>query len=760
MSDFLQEKPGVVAALFVVVIVVAVVLRPKPEDKTKAAGPSERSPYQENSPVPGSPPAPPQSSRVAELNQVRYKDPATALSLAEGIVAKPENKDELKYAQGLIPDLIELLYLNEQKVQNEAGARQYYDRLQTEYPDARAALAVRLAWGRAIIDKMRAAISANDTAQVESLFKEYAASGHYLPRRDNRGEWFDGERSGLEAYAKYQLGRWRKLSSEARFSNEGFALITEALTPVVDGNGRLRLQSEMQQEPPIYGNEMEALAKGYEERNMPAQAFNAWAAAEYLRKLNRWEQTAGKKRMDYKVSQQLGATLDTHAAQQAVLLATTLQKDPRSALCPMPPINLLQTILQQLQQPAQRQPLYDLRLQIGIENYLQDTAPLSHYDIATLPGNPMAYEAKLKFSEQLHAARNWAMRINNDFRHQAFDNLTRDTNANVWAKVPALIIAEIEHKLPPNTPHDRVEETRRDLLRRMVTENRLAPPVETGPEYQSRWLRITALDSIYKLENAREEAFRNLRMVIQESSDPALNLAIQKAVQAAFVQSRKADKFNVLLELAGFYASEYGEGMANDPFRNEFRQALETSADKFGTSDRMRRVFVQALLASAFANEEVGRKAQAEAIKQGFEVVASVTPKVESDPMRVPSGLPGYSTIAVDNSTDYHILVIYDGPESFAVLCNPLRKGSFTLQNGSYRVAVMTPMGNIIPYHAKRTLEDEHSFAEYRVETSGGHSAPTRFFGGNQTYGNYTLLRPSDIQAGMQVDPKSGTIRR
>jgi hypothetical protein len=753
MTDFFRERPGVVAAICFVLVIGGIIFRPKPV---------KREPVQADTtyPVDAAYSTPAASGRVAKLNQVRYTDPAAALIIAEDIATKPDNKDDLKYAQGIIPDLLELLYLNEQKVKNEAGARQYFDRLVKEYPDARATLSVRQTMGRAMIDKLRAAIAADESAQVAILFQDYATSGHYLPRDDTRGGWFDGESIGLSAFANYQLSRWRKLSSDDRFSSEGFALISDALGPVLDGNSRLRFLGELTQAPPVYGIEMEALAKGYEQRNQPAQAFNAWTAANYLLLGNRWEPGKNKKSMDYQTRTQLSEKLEANAAKQAVLLANALQKDPRSAWCTLSPVNLLQSTLQLIQQTAQRQPVLDLQLQIAIQDYLQATTPLLEYDIATVPGNSLAYDSKAKLNDRLHSARVWASRINNGFRRAVFENLSRDTNANIWAKVPAPVIAEIERKLPPNTPHDRVEQIRRDILNRMVTENLLAPPVETGPEYHARWLHLTALDGVYFLDSNREEAFRNLRMVIHEGKDATLNLAIQKAVQAALIQSRKADKFNVLIELAGFYVSEYAENLAQDPFRNEFRQALETSASKFASGERMKRVFVQALLASAFPNEEVGRKAQAETIKQGFEAVASVTPKMESDPVNIPSGLPGYSTIAVDNSTDYHILVIYDGPESFAVLCNPLRKGSFTAKNGDYRVAVMTPMGSITPYHAKRTLANQHSVAEYYVETSGGSQTPSRYFGGNQTYGNYTLLRPSDIQAGLQVNPKAGIISR
>jgi len=762
MSDFLREKPGVVAALFVVVIAVAVVLRPKSDkpggaerrDFTEETGASAEGLHTERPTA--------QSGRVAQLNQLRYKDPAAALTIAEDIVAKPDNKDDLKYAQELVPDLLELIYINHQKVKNEAEARPVYERLLKEFPHARATLAVRQARGRELIEKLRTAIAVDDAALVETTFKEYAASGQYLPRRDQRGEVYPGEDTGLEAYAIYQLRRWRKLSTEARFSGEGFALISEALAPVTDGNGRLRLQGEMEQTPPIYGNELQALAQGFEQRNLTAQAFNAWCAADHLLKRNRWEPITSnsKKRMDYNVSQQLGRTLEAAAAQQAALLATALQKDPASSLCSLPPEKFLQSAIQQIQQPSSRQPLYTALLQIAIASYLRDTTPLLEHNLATLPENKLPYEIKLKFSEQLHMARVWAMRIGNDYRRNAFENLTYDTNANLWASVPAQTIAEIERALPPNTQHAQVETARRELLRRLVRENRVAPPAETGPEFQERWLRITALDGVYQLESNREEAFRNLRTVLNESTNQQLKTDIQKAVQAAFLLSRKEDKFGVLIELAGFYASEFGESLARDPFRDDFRKALETSASKLAPSERMKRVFVQALLAAAFPNEEVGRKAQVEVIKQGFEAVASVTPKVENAPVKLSSGLPGYSTVAVENATDYHILIIYDGPESFAVLCNPLRKGSIALKNGSYRVAVMTPMGNIVPYHAQRTLVDQHSLSEYHVETSAGQKAPSNILGGGRTYGNYTLLRVSEALTGAQVDAKVGTLRR
>jgi hypothetical protein len=263
---------------------------------------------------------------------------------------------------------------------------------------------------------------------------------------------------------------------------------------------------------------------------------------------------------------------------------------------------------------------------------------------------------------------------------------------------------------------------------------------------------------VYLLGSSREEAFRDLRTALHESSSPAVKAQVQTAVQTAFRLSQKQGQFGVLVELAGFYGAEFGDQLAGDPFREEFRRALEASAGRFGAGERMKAVFVQALLASAFAGEETGRKAQRETVRRAFEAVASVTPDKDFGAPGPPSGIPGHSTVGVNNSTEHHILLVYDGPEQFAVLCSPLRKGSFTARNGAYRIAVMTPLGDIVPYRAERTLKDEHAMSDYRIQ-KGGPGADASWNYGATAYGDYTLLRAGDGLGAMLVNPQTGTIK-
>jgi len=123
------------------------------------------------------------------------------------------------------------------------------------------------------------------------------------------------------------------------------------------------------------------------------------------------------------------------------------------------------------------------------------------------------------------------------------------------------------------------------------------------------------------------------------------------------------------------------------------------------------------------------------------------------------SGRPGVSVHSVDNSTEYHLLLFYRGPDSFFLACRPYRKVSALLRDGDYEVAVITPSGAIRPYHGKVQLQGSWKRSNYRVGTDQESPEFQRHLSSSAS-GSYQLARRPEGMETVSLDPKTGGIER
>lgn len=84
------------------------------------------------------------------------------------------------------------------------------------------------------------------------------------------------------------------------------------------------------------------------------------------------------------------------------------------------------------------------------------------------------------------------------------------------------------------------------------------------------------------------------------------------------------------------------------------------------------------------------------------------------------SDLTGLSVVSVENSTEHHILIFYDGPERFFLRLNPYRHGSAVLADGAYAVGVMASSDEVVPYRARLRYAGERVLHRYFIEERGG----------------------------------------
>lgn len=81
------------------------------------------------------------------------------------------------------------------------------------------------------------------------------------------------------------------------------------------------------------------------------------------------------------------------------------------------------------------------------------------------------------------------------------------------------------------------------------------------------------------------------------------------------------------------------------------------------------------------------------------------------------SGSGTYSTIEVENETDYVMTILYSGQNSERIVINPRATRRFTLRNGSYRISARVTASNVIPYVGTITLSGGEYGASYYIVT-------------------------------------------
>lgn len=256
-----------------------------------------------------------------------------------------------------------------------------------------------------------------------------------------------------------------------------------------------------------------------------------------------------------------------------------------------------------------------------------------------------------------------------------------------------------------------------------------------------------------------EECVTWLRRALADTTDERLRGAINSAVTTAILNCREPSKFKAFYELTGFFVSDIGLENLAPSQRGQFKAALDAAANGLASSERAKAIFLWSIQAEAYASEPEGPKARDVASNGAFELVGALTPEKVGAEKLSPSGLSGLSVLSVDNSTEYHLLVFYRGPETFVLASRPYRKVSAVLKNGAYEIAVIAPSGAIQPYRGEVTLQSTWQKSNYRVETSSSgrrKEFPASY--GSAAWGDYQLARQPDGATSFAVDARSGAV--
>lgn len=696
--------------------------------------------------------------RTPEVRKLSQTDPVAAVGELDAIVESPEHEEERRVAVAMLPGIVAQAYRRRMQEQQYDQAEVFLKRMKSQWPEDAQTRDITENWSGSLGQRAVDAMKSLDEVMAQKLYRDYRTTGRYLPASGVRA----GQSHVLEAFSLYKFQQWCALSAADRKTDKGLEILkesTEALLRFNQMHARIAL---LRKDSGVPGGDLVALAVHFENKGLQEQAFNLYGVARVALNAGvRWtsdEDSSSRRGARRKEDPALETMLDYKLATLGCALGVRMYSKAGSVLSSLPAAEWLEEVAHYIESPVYVACVQEQKLAIQTAEAIALSEPLMAFDLEKIADESYPQDDRNRLAGVLEEAKQRLATIDRT-RREVFDTWLRDTNATLWTKVDAAVVSEVERTVPAGTRMERFEAARRNRLRDMVRDGSAPMPVPVPDAFAKRVLEIRAREGIQAILNLREQAIGVLRPILRTSGDTALNGRIMLAVQKAFLGSRKKEDFQALIELAGFYAAEFGDRMEGDPFKADYRTTLESAAARFLTTDNMKYIFVQALLASAFPNEEVGSKAQAEVMDRAFRAVDHVPPKKDADAVALPSGIPGCSFVAVDNATEYHILVCYDGPERFTVLCNPYRKGTVVMRSGAYRVAVITPSGKIRPYREESAYTDQYRRAEYHIVESGSR-VQTSGFASASASGSYAILRaPADVP-GLKIDPKTGVVSR
>ncbi|MBI5623034.1 MAG: hypothetical protein HY924_04565 [Elusimicrobia bacterium] len=252
-----------------------------------------------------------------------------------------------------------------------------------------------------------------------------------------------------------------------------------------------------------------------------------------------------------------------------------------------------------------------------------------------------------------------------------------------------------------------------------------------------------------------EQGLRKLRVGLRLGPAPEARARAETAVRAGLKVAIAKDELGRLVDLAAFLISEFGGPAPGDPFHGELLTSLQAAAKEYEASEVTRSIFILSLIADAFPAEEAGRTAREEAGVKGLAFFQKTSERESSGRPMGPSGLAGLSVVSVENATEHHILIFYDGPERFFLRLNPYRRASAALRDGTYGVGVLASADEIVPYRARTPYQGSRVLHRYVIEIRGSASGQKVVYPAS---GDWVLLRVPPGQAGLAADPRTGQV--
>ncbi|MFA6317978.1 MAG: hypothetical protein WC943_11205 [Elusimicrobiota bacterium] len=260
-------------------------------------------------------------------------------------------------------------------------------------------------------------------------------------------------------------------------------------------------------------------------------------------------------------------------------------------------------------------------------------------------------------------------------------------------------------------------------------------------------------------EKDHDEGLRMLRPFLRQRTDAMSRARADAAVRGTIKLAMAKKDLSRLTDRSAFLISELGAPQPGDPFHSEFLSGLQAASKEFETSAPNKGIFILSLIADAFPSEPAGKSARQEAVTRGLAFFKTASESPPAGRRLAPSLLPGQSVISVENATEHHILLFYEGPDRFFLRLNPFRRGSAVLPDGTYSLGVMASDDEIVPYRSTKAYAGEQVLHRFVIERHvGGRKEGAGFR--IPTSGDWALLRLPAGVSGLAVDPKSGRVAR
>ena len=291
----------------------------------------------------------------------------------------------------------------------------------------------------------------------------------------------------------------------------------------------------------------------------------------------------------------------------------------------------------------------------------------------------------------------------------------------------------------------------------LIRTKKYSPPFPGKDEFLKASLKAKYETATTNLgENRYPEAFMYFREILREFPDSVEASSIRNQFASKIDDARKSKDFNAVYYLASFLIGEMKKSALPADLGRKLAECLEEAADFYKDKSQMKRAFMLSLISEVLSGTDRGNSARDEAMKIGFDAVKKLPFKEQEKPALVlPSILRGASVEAVKNSTPYHLMAFYDGPEKFFVRMNPYSKGSLAFLDGEYEIAVIVTTDNVIPYRSKSKYEKEFILNRYFIAEPGREKLgeyPDGFLG------KFEILRVPKGFENTAVEPESGVI--
>lgn len=727
MIDYFQERPFLAAFIGAVVVIAGMVIYAQRSEKAEesrdeASGVSD------------------ETERMRAIRTSEYSDPVSTLRIVRAALSAPESDAEAAYAQEKLPEVLNLCFHHYLKENEFDLARGILDDLKREAPDSFQAVNTDRDWGRSLRSRWSDANRDSDVELGDSLFDQIIT-----------GNYIDHDTRFLEDYQRMVLAEWTRERGRGNEDIAQLQLIRAAkiLVSATPNNPMV----DVLYKADWRGHKQFALAESLFSSGEIAAAIPLYQSA--ARKLNSGRESAygGPVELDYDARERIAARIGERLVDALVQIGDGMRLGLKPVITTLTAKEIYRDAAHNTRDERVR--VVPLRRQLGVEidAFFAASDPMNGYAIQQMPdeGYLSRKDIDLIYKLSQEAQRN-AGQIFNRTALEVWRALLKDPAFNPWPLVDADVVYDIENQVPSSER----ENERRELLGKKAQDKAYVIPLSELAPVRERINQVEGRFGLLTFSSNSERAMAMLRRALRGTQTGRLRAEIAEALKKLIRKSHSEGEFEALYELAGFYVSEVGVSGKGDPFRDEFRASLEGAVENFRDRSTMKYIFLLTVLADSYPDELVGKQARKEALTLGFEAVSGIEMQADLSGDDTASGLEDWSVVIIDNSTNYHLLTFFKGPESFFVNCYPYRRGSIVLQDGDYEIAVITPSGAITPYHGQTTLTSEAMKSVYTIQQADDEDSQGMI--GNSAMGKYTVLRKPNTLRDLKIDTRTGEV--